>query len=54
MWLTLNRGCFLLLVIYENGTESVQTQMKEKLKSYLSLLKKQKSSGAQLLLKKLK
>ncbi|KAF2897689.1 hypothetical protein ILUMI_08483 [Ignelater luminosus] len=54
IWLTLNRGCFLLVTIYENGTESVQKQIKEKLKSHLSFLKKQKSSGAQILLKKFK
>jgi len=53
LWLTLNRACFLLVVIYENGTESTQQQMKQKLSTHLNLLQKQNSQGAKILLKKL-
>ncbi|CAG9827685.1 unnamed protein product [Diabrotica balteata] len=52
-WLKLNRGCFLLVTVFENGSEETQNKMKQKLKNSLKLLKKQTSPGAKILLKKL-
>uniref|UniRef100_A0A6P7GEK1 Protein penguin-like n=1 Tax=Diabrotica virgifera virgifera TaxID=50390 RepID=A0A6P7GEK1_DIAVI len=52
-WLPLNRGCFLLVTVFENGSEETQNKMKEKLQKSLKLLKKQTSPGAKILLKKL-
>uniref|UniRef100_A0A6P7GEJ8 Protein penguin-like n=1 Tax=Diabrotica virgifera virgifera TaxID=50390 RepID=A0A6P7GEJ8_DIAVI len=45
-WLPLNRGCFLLVTVFENGSEETQNKMKEKLQKSLKLLKKQTSPGA--------
>ncbi|CAH1108682.1 unnamed protein product [Psylliodes chrysocephalus] len=53
IWLTLNRGCFLLVAIFENGSEDTQNEIRIKLKKHVKLLKKQSSSGAKILLKKL-
>lgn len=52
VWLTLNRGCFLLVAIFENGTKEVRKPLKKLLKNYLDLLKKQKTTGAKILLNK--
>lgn len=52
-WLPINRACFVLLNIIENNSEAVQKQVKTLLNKHLTLLKKQKFNGAQLLLKKL-
>ncbi|XP_058812812.1 protein penguin [Topomyia yanbarensis] len=53
-WILQNRTCFLLLLVFENSTETVQKQVKQKLKSAKSELKKQTHAGAKLLLEKLK
>ncbi|XP_053683411.1 protein penguin [Sabethes cyaneus] len=53
-WVQHNRPCFLLLLIFENSTDSVQKQLKQKLKSVKPKLKLQKHAGAKLLLEKLK
>ncbi|XP_058452955.1 protein penguin [Malaya genurostris] len=53
-WLLQNRTCFLLLLIFENSSETVQAQVKQKLKSTKADLKKQTHPGAKLLLEKLK
>lgn len=53
LWLKLNRGCFLLVVVFENGSKEVQKSLTEKLKKHLKLLKSQTSTGAKILLKKI-
>ncbi|KXJ70629.1 hypothetical protein RP20_CCG022878 [Aedes albopictus] len=53
-WTTQNRPCFLLLLIFENSSEAVQKQLKQKLKSVKADLKKQSHTGAKLLVEKLK
>ncbi|XP_017782366.1 PREDICTED: protein penguin [Nicrophorus vespilloides] len=50
-WAKLNRACFLLLEIYKNNSEEVQSELKTKLKSHIKLIKKQSSAGSKLLLK---
>lgn len=52
VWLKLNRGCFILVAIFENGSEATQNTMKQKLKKHLKLLKKQETAGAKILIKK--
>lgn len=52
-WITVNRGCFILLNIVENNSESTVEALKELLKPIEDRLKEQTSSGGQLLLKKL-
>lgn len=51
-WLSFNRSCFLLVLLIENEAESVKNSLITKLKKYVSLIKKQKGSGASILLKK--
>lgn len=53
-WITQNRTCFLLLLIFENSLEPIQKQLKQKLKSVKTDLKKQSHTGAKLLVEKLK
>ncbi|KAB0793842.1 hypothetical protein PPYR_13462 [Photinus pyralis] len=53
-WLTLNRGCFLLVALYENSTNEEQDELKSKLNAHLKILEKQKTAGAKILIKKLK
>lgn len=53
-WIGQNRPCFLLLLIFENSSDPVQKQLKQKLKSAKSELKKQTHTGAKLLVQKLK
>lgn len=53
IWIKCNRGCFLLVTVYENSTEDTQTLLKEKLMEQKKLLKKQKNAGSNILLKKL-
>ncbi|KAK4874951.1 hypothetical protein RN001_014311 [Aquatica leii] len=53
-WLTINRGCFLFVALYENGTEELQNLLKEKLQPRIKKIKSTKSSGAKILLQKLK
>lgn len=54
VWVELNRACFILLNIYENcQDETVQSELKELLSTHLSTLKKQKHTGAKLLMDKL-
>ncbi|CAH0563589.1 unnamed protein product [Brassicogethes aeneus] len=53
MWLKLNRGCFLLVILFENGSKDTQNGLKKKLKKHSKLLEKQSTQGAKILLKKL-
>lgn len=54
VWVELNRACFILLNIYENCQDkTVQSDLKELLSTHLSTLKKQKHTGAKLLIDKL-
>lgn len=53
-WITQNRPSFLLVLIFENAVESVQKQLKQKLKTLKAEVKKQSHAGAKLLLEKLK
>ncbi|KAF7270686.1 hypothetical protein GWI33_016355 [Rhynchophorus ferrugineus] len=52
-WLKINRGCFLLVAVFENSEAHVQNMMKDKLKPHMKLLKSQTTSGAGILAKKL-
>lgn len=52
-WLKLNRGCFLLVSVYENGTVDVQNNLKKCLERHKKLLGAQETQGAKILLKKL-
>lgn len=52
-WVKINRGCFLLVLIFESDTEEVQSKLKELLGPHESLIKKQNTTGAKILLKKL-
>ncbi|KAL1494562.1 hypothetical protein ABEB36_010140 [Hypothenemus hampei] len=51
-WLKINRGCFLLVAIWENNTNLIK-KLKSKLKPYEQLLQSQKTTGADILYKKL-
>ncbi|KAL1378393.1 hypothetical protein pipiens_015611 [Culex pipiens pipiens] len=53
-WTAQNRPSFLLLLMFENSTEPVQKQLKQKLKALKGELKKAGHAGAKLLLEKLK
>ena len=50
-WINYNRGCFLLVTLIENESEQVISTLKTKLKN--QNLKKKKTPGASILLKKL-
>ncbi|KAF5284397.1 hypothetical protein FQA39_LY17072 [Lamprigera yunnana] len=52
-WLTLNRGCFLFVILYENNPKIIREQLKERVCLHLKELQENHSSGAKLLLKKL-
>lgn len=52
-WLTINRACFILLNIVENNSDETQKQLKNLVKPQVSIMKKQKFNGSQLLQKKL-
>ncbi|KAG5891729.1 hypothetical protein JTB14_000332 [Gonioctena quinquepunctata] len=41
IWLKLNRGCFLVVAIFENASEEIQSILRDKLKAHKKLLKKQ-------------
>lgn len=49
----MNRGCFLLITILENGSEDVVSELKEALKKRQKSIKKEKSAGAKILLKQI-
>ncbi|KAJ8965143.1 hypothetical protein NQ314_004368 [Rhamnusium bicolor] len=53
IWLKLNRGCFLLVASFENGSEATQNNLRVKLKKHLKQLRDQSTQGAKILLKKL-
>ncbi|XP_044759898.1 protein penguin [Coccinella septempunctata] len=53
-WIQLNRGCFLLVSVFENNSEDTQEILKNKLLSFKEKLSKLNSTGAKILLKKLK
>lgn len=53
-WIEFNRGCFLLITLLENSTESTTDTLITKLKPLAKSLKSKKTPGASILLKKLK
>ncbi|ETN61829.1 penguin [Anopheles darlingi] len=52
-WISQNRPCFLLLLIFENATPEVQRVVKAKIASVKKELKTQKHTGGKLLVEKL-
>ncbi|XP_045476576.1 protein penguin [Harmonia axyridis] len=52
-WIQLNRGCFLLVSVFENNSEEVQNELKNKLSSFKKKLGKMNIAGAKILLKKM-
>jgi len=52
-WVTCNRGAFLLVTMLETGIEEVIKVVKEKANSMMKTLKRQKTTGVEVLLKKL-
>ncbi|XP_031850368.2 pumilio and CPL domain-containing protein penguin isoform X1 [Nomia melanderi] len=52
-WIKFNRGCFLLVLLLENETESTVNTLCSKLKPIKNSLKSETSPGAKILLKKL-
>lgn len=52
-WLPLNRACFFLITIYENGNEYTQNQLMLLLKKHKKLLSQQKHAGSKILKQKL-
>uniref|UniRef100_A0A2M4AJE2 Putative puf family rna-binding protein n=1 Tax=Anopheles triannulatus TaxID=58253 RepID=A0A2M4AJE2_9DIPT len=52
-WISQNRPCFLLLLIFENATTEVQRVVKAKIASVKKELKTQKHTGGKLLVEKL-
>lgn len=52
-WISQNRPCFLLLLIFENTTPEVQRMVKAKIASVKKELKSQKHTGGKLLVEKL-
>lgn len=53
-WIEFNRGCFLLITLIENSSESTANDLITKLKPIAKTLKTKKTPGASILLKKLK
>ncbi|XP_046818871.1 protein penguin [Vespa crabro] len=53
-WIRFNRGCFLLILLIENETETVISNLILKLQAVLQNIKKEQTPGATILLKKLK
>ncbi|KAL3274543.1 hypothetical protein HHI36_015925 [Cryptolaemus montrouzieri] len=53
LWIELNRGCFLLILVFENNSEDIQKQLKEKIGAFKQQLTKLSSKGAKILLKKI-
>lgn len=49
----MNRGCFLLVITFENGSDETRELIKQKLKKHIKLLEKQSTQGAKILLKKI-
>ncbi|RZC35677.1 penguin [Asbolus verrucosus] len=52
-WLVLNRGCFVLVAVYENSTAEVREMLQKMLRKHRKLLKEQDTAGSKILLKKL-
>jgi len=52
-WLQCNRGCFLLVNLWDTGLSDVQKTLKTKLKPYDKLLKKQDTQGSKILKEKI-
>ncbi|VEN59005.1 unnamed protein product [Callosobruchus maculatus] len=50
-WLNSNRGCFLIVAIFENGSEETKEQLRSKLKKHIKVLKSLETPGAKVLLK---
>ncbi|KAI4472464.1 hypothetical protein M0802_016798 [Mischocyttarus mexicanus] len=53
-WIKFNRGCFLFITLMENETEMVISNLISQLQAILQSIKKEKTPGALILLKKLK
>lgn len=49
----MNRSCFLLISILENANEDIVNKLKDRLAKHMKLIKKEKTTGAQILLKKI-
>jgi len=52
-WLRVNRGCFLLVNLWDTEIEEVRSSLKEKIHPYTTILKRQDTPGAKLLIQKL-
>ncbi|XP_012265665.2 pumilio homolog 3 [Athalia rosae] len=52
-WVEFNRGCFILITLLENSTQSNSDRLIAKLKPLIKVLKSKKTPGALILLKKL-
>lgn len=52
-WLPLNRACFLLVNIFENGSSETQSALKKSIKPHVKILKKQTHAGSKILQTKL-
>lgn len=53
-WIECNRGCFLFVLLLENGTVPTVNTILSKLKPVMNILKSKSNPGAKILLKKLK
>ncbi|KAK2583596.1 hypothetical protein KPH14_009538 [Odynerus spinipes] len=53
-WIQFNRGCFLLVLLIENEPKTIVNNLLSKLKEIVQSIKKEKTLGASILLKKLK
>lgn len=53
VWLKFNRGCFLLVMVFESGSAETQKILKEKLKKHVKLIKSQGNVGSKILLQKI-
>lgn len=53
-WIKFNRGCFLLILLIENETKTVISNLILQLQTILQSIEKEQTAGASILLKKLK
>lgn len=53
-WIMVNRGCFVLVTMWETEVQEVQDLLKNKLKNYKKTLQQQSTKGAEILRSKLK
>lgn len=50
----MNRSCFLLVAVLENGNNNAVNTLQQKLQQHKKLIKKSKTTGSKILYKKLK